>query len=72
MLGCYAYGIDYPAALDLDEQEAHNYTHCQNFCQESVWCKFWTYNTVTKNCIIKATKNTPTNVSYAVSGPKVC
>ena len=70
---CHEEGIDYwPNAIDIDKHVKSGKRACQTSCQELSTCNFWTFNTNTKMCIRKKTKDSATKVSYAISGPKFC
>ena len=56
-------------------QNINDATSCQVECQELTECKFWTYNSETKNCWLQteyAATNVGTTCTSCTRGPKHC
>ena len=63
------------AGNDIDYvQNINDATSCQGECQKHLECKFWTYNSHTKNCW-RQTVNAPDNLgtcNTCIRGPRNC
>ena len=73
--GCFDFGKDYhPGGNNIDVVASiFTPTACQEVCQKLPACKYWTFNENNNKCIRKGSKpSTPSDVSYATSGPKYC
>ena len=55
-------------------QNINDATSCQEECKKHIQCKFWTYNSNTKNCW-RQTENAPQNLGTCdtcTRGPRYC
>ena len=70
---CFEENIDYPGAdVDTDPKYSSSPEECQQFCQASDDCFYWSFWVPENICFFKSSIKTTKSYNGVISGPKTC